>query len=169
MTNEARVTHTISVICDNEAGVLARIIGLFSGRGYNIDSLTVASVNDATDTSRVTVVTTGTSMVIEQIKAQLERLVPVHMVADLTTQGEFVARDHMLVKVVGTGQSRVEALRIAEAFRAHVVDMSPESFVFELTGRAEKLNAFVGLMKDLGLVEVARAGVLALARGPEGL
>lgn len=169
MSSEAKATHTISVICDNEAGVLARIIGLFSGRGYNIDSLTVAEVDDENDTSRVTVVTTGTSMVIEQIKAQLERLVPVHRVADLTVDGQFVARDHMLVKVAGVGQNRVEALRIAEAFRAHVVDSTPESFVFELTGRSEKLNAFVGLMRDLGLVETARAGVLALSRGPAGL
>lgn len=162
-------THTLSVVCDNEAGVLARVIGLFAGRGYNIDSVTVAEVDPSAEASRITIVTTGTPMVIDQIKAQLDRLVPVHKVADLTVEGSHVERDHMLVKVAGVGQERVESLRIAEAFRAHVVDSTSESFVFELTGRADKLNAFVDLMRPLGLVEVARAGVLALSRGPAGL
>ena len=161
--------HTISVVVDNESGVLARVIGLFSGRGYNIESLTVAAIEEKDQRSRITVVTTGTPMVIEQIKAQLDRLVPVHKVADLTIDGAFVSRDLALVKVSGTGEKRVEALRLAEAFRASVVDSTTTSFVFELTGSADKLNAFVELMGDLGLVEVARTGAVALSRGESGL
>lgn len=162
-------THTISVVVDDEAGVLARVIGLFSGRGYNIESLTVAPVDKTHDQSRITVVTSGTRMVIEQIKAQLERLVPVHKVADLTIDGTFIARDLALVKVTGEGERRVEALRTAEAFRASVVDSTRTSFIFELTGSASKLDAFVELMSELGLVEVARTGAVALSRGKTGL
>ena len=161
--------HPISVIVDNEAGVLARVIGLFSGRGYNIESLTVSTVDTSHETSRITIVTSGTRMVIEQIKAQLDRLVPVHKVADLTIEGDFVSRDLALVKVAGVGEKRVEALRLAEAFRAQVVDASRDSFVFELTGAANKLDAFVDLMSELGLVEVARTGAVALSRGQSGL
>ncbi|MFC3053388.1 acetolactate synthase small subunit [Kordiimonas pumila] len=161
--------HTISVIVDNEAGVLARVIGLFSGRGYNIESLTVAAVDNRDQRSRITIVTSGTKMVIEQIKAQLARLVPVHKVADLTIEGPHVSRDLALVKVVGTGEKRVEALRLADAFRASVVDSSLTSFVFELTGSTEKIDAFVELMAGLGLVEVARTGVVALSRGEKQL
>lgn len=162
-------THTISVIVDNEAGVLARVIGLFSGRGYNIESLTVAAVDQVNERSRITVVTSGTRMVIEQIKAQLDRLVPVHKVADLTIDGPLVSRDLALVKVTGEGEKRVEALRLADAFRARVVDSTRTSFVFELTGSRSKLDAFVDLMSELGLVEVARTGAVALSRGDEGL
>ncbi|RIK92510.1 MAG: acetolactate synthase small subunit [Proteobacteria bacterium] len=161
--------HTISVVVDNEAGVLARVIGLFSGRGYNIDSLTVASVSEDAKTSRITVVTSGTPMVIEQIKAQLDRLVPVHVVADLTLEGPSVERELALVKVAGVGEHRVEALRLADAFRAHVVDSTNSSFVFELTGKTTKIDAFLNLMRELGLVEVARTGIVALARGKTGL
>jgi len=161
--------HTISVIVDNEAGVLARVSGLFSGRGYNIESLTVAALDDGKMRSRVTLVTSGSRMVIEQIKAQLDRLVPVHKVADLTIEGDFVSRELALVKVVGTGEKRVEALRLAEAFRANVVDSTISSFVFELTGSSEKLSAFVELMGELGLVEVARTGAAALGRGDHAL
>ena len=156
---------TISVLVDNEAGVLARVIGLFSGRGYNIDSLTVAPVDAAGMQSRINVVTSGTEMVIEQIKAQLDRLVPVHRVSDLTREGPHVAREMALTKVIGTGESRVEALRIAETFRARVVDTTARSFVFELTGATDKLDAFIELMRDLGLAEVSRTGVAAIARG----
>jgi acetolactate synthase-1/3 small subunit len=156
---------TISVLVDNESGVLARVIGLFSGRGYNIDSLTVAPVEHDASLSRINVVTSGTEMVIEQIKAQLDRLVPVHRVADLTLEGPHVAREMALVKVVGTGDKRVEALRIADTFRARVVDTTTASFVFELTGATDKLDAFIELMRDLGLAEVSRTGVAALARG----
>jgi len=162
-------THTISVLVDNEAGVLARVIGLFSGRGYNIDSLTVAEVDDGAHTSRITVVTTGTPMVIEQIKAQLGRLVPVHRVVDLTVASDSVERELALIKVSGEGEARVEALRMSEAFRARVVDATPESFVFELTGRTEKIDAFIGLMRPLGLKEVSRTGVAAIARGAEAM
>jgi acetolactate synthase I/III small subunit len=158
-------TATISVLVDNESGVLARVIGLFSGRGYNIDSLTVAPVDSDGARSRINVVTSGTEMVIEQIKAQLDRLVPVHRVADLSREGPHVAREMALVKVVGGGQKRVEALSIADTFRARVVDTTVESFVFELTGATDKLDAFIELMRDLGLAEVSRTGVAALARG----
>ena len=157
---------TISVLVDNEAGVLARVIGLFSGRGYNIDSLTVAPVDDSGQRSRINIVTSGTQMVIEQIKAQLDRLVPVHRVADLTEQGPHIAREMALIKVIATtGDKRSEALRLADAFRARVVDATIESFVFEMTGSTEKLDAFVELMRPLGLAEVSRTGVAAIARG----
>ncbi len=157
--------HTLSIIVDNEAGVLARVIGLFSSRGYNIDSLTVAEVDDAQDVSRITVVTSGTPAVIEQILAQLERLVPVHSVVDLTAFGAHVERELALVKVAGTGDKRVEALRLAEVYRARVVDATTSSFVFEITGSMDKLTSFIDLMREIGLVEVARTGVVAIARG----
>jgi acetolactate synthase-1/3 small subunit len=170
MTTKDQInSHTISVLVDNEAGVLARVIGLFSGRGYNIDSLTVAEVDDGAHTSRITVVTTGTPMVIEQIKAQLGRLVPVHRVVDLTVETDSVERELALIKVSGKGDARVEALRMSEAFRARVVDATPDSFVFELTGRTEKIDAFIGLMRPLGLKEVSRTGVAAIARGAEAM
>ena len=157
---------TISVLVENESGVLARVIGLFSGRGYNIDSLTVAPVEDERGRSRINVVTSGTEMVIEQIKAQLDRLVPVHRVADLSREGAFIAREMALIKIVaGGGERRSEALRLADAFRARVVDATTESFVFEMTGSTEKLDAFVELMRPLGLAEVSRTGVAAIARG----
>jgi acetolactate synthase I/III small subunit len=156
---------TISVLVENEAGVLARVIGLFSGRGYNIDSLTVAPVDDGRNRSRINIVTSGTDMVIEQIKAQLDRLVPVHQVADLTQEGPHIAREMALIKVVGTGNARAEALRLSDAFRARVVDATTESFVFEMTGSTDKLDAFVELMRPLGLAEISRTGVAAIARG----
>ena len=157
--------HTLAVLVDNEPGVLARVIGLFSGRGYNIESLTVAETDHTGHRSRITVVTTGTPAVIEQIKAQLGRLVPVHEVHDLTVEGAAVERELGLFKVAGTGDKRVEALRLADIFRANVVDTTLESFVFEITGAPEKIDAFAELMRPLGLVEVARTGVAALARG----
>lgn len=161
--------HIIAALVDNEAGVLARVIGLFSGRGYNIESLTVAEINQSEALSRITIVTSGTPMVIEQIKAQLERLVSVHRVSDLTAEGAHVERELALTKVVGKGESRVESLRIADVFRARVVDSTSESFVFELTGSTEKLNAFIDLMKPLGLVDVSRTGIVAIIRGVEAL
>ncbi|MEE8516992.1 MAG: acetolactate synthase small subunit [Alphaproteobacteria bacterium] len=157
--------HTISVLVTNEAGVLARVIGLFSGRGYNIESLTVAEVDAAKSLSRITVVTTGTPMIIEQIKAQLNRLVPVYKVSDLTIEGPHVERELALVKVAATGNKRVESLRIADIFRARAVDSTDKSFVFELTGSTDKLKAFVKLMIPLGLVDISRTGVVAIARG----
>ena len=157
---------TISVLVDNEAGVLARVIGLFSGRGYNIDSLTVAPVDDSGQRSRINIVTSGTQMVIEQIKAQLDRLVPVHRVSDLTQQGPHLAREMALMKVIAAASDkRAEVLRLADAFRARVMDATVESFVFELTGTTEKLDAFLALMVPLGLAEVSRTGVAAMARG----
>ena len=158
--------HTIAILVDNEAGVLARVIGLFSGRGYNIESLTVAEVDPREQLSRITIVTSGTPMVIEQIKAQLRRLVPVHKVSDLTVEGPSVSRELALVKVSSTGEKRVESLRIADIFRARVVDSTNESFVFEIVGATEKLDAFINLMEPLGLVDVSRTGVAAIARGP---
>jgi len=161
--------HTIAVLVDNEAGVLARVIGLFSGRGYNIESLTVAETDAADAISRITIVTSGTPMVIEQIKAQLSRLVPIHRVIDLTTEGASVERELALVKVAGKGNKRVEALRIADIFRARAIDSTNESFVFEISGSTEKLNAFIDLMVPLGLVDVSRTGVVAIARGKSAL
>ncbi|MDM7256212.1 MAG: acetolactate synthase small subunit [Paracoccus sp. (in: a-proteobacteria)] len=157
--------HTLAVLVENEPGVLARVIGLFSGRGYNIDSLTVAEVDHTGHRSRITVVTRGTPAVIEQIKTQLGRIVPVHEVHDLTVEGASVERELGLFKVAGTGEKRVEALRIAEIFRANVVDSTLQSFVFEIIGQPEKLDAFADLMRPLGLSEMARTGVAALSRG----
>ena len=162
---ERQEQHTLAVLVDNEPGVLARVIGLFSGRGYNIESLTVAETDPEGRLSRITIVTSGTRQIIEQIKAQLARLVPVHKVRDLTAAGAHVEREMALVKVRGTGEHRVEALRIADIFRARVVDSTNESFVFEIVGQTSKLNAFVKLMQPLGLVDLARTGVAAIARG----
>jgi acetolactate synthase I/III small subunit len=161
--------HTIAAVVDNEPGVLARVIGLFSGRGYNIESLTVAEVDAEAGISRITVVTSGTPMVIEQIKAQLDRLVPVHSVHDLTENGPHVERELALIKVSGIGEKRIESLRLAEIFRARVIDTTIDSFIFEVTGSPEKLDAFVKLMVPLGLVELARTGVAAIARGAQPL
>jgi acetolactate synthase I/III small subunit len=160
---------TIAVLVENEAGILARVVGLFSGRGYNIESLTVAPVDAERRLSRITIVTSGTDMVIEQIKAQLDRLVPVHKVSDLTLEGPHLAREMMLIKVVGKGENRMEALRLADAFRARVVDATTESLVFEMTGAGDKLDAFIELMRPIGLAEVSRTGVVAIARGARSL
>ena len=162
---EVNERHTLAVLVENEPGVLARVIGLFSGRGYNIDSLTVAEVDHEGHRSRITIVTSGTPEVIVQIKAQLGRIVPVYEVHDLTVEGPSVERELGLYKVAGKGEKRVEALRIAEIFRASVVDSTLESFVFEITGAPEKLDAFADLMRPLGLSDMARTGVAALARG----
>ena len=159
------VTRTLSVLVDNEPGVLARVIGLFSGRGYNIDSLTVTETEHETHLSRFTIVTTGTSMVLSQIKSQLERLVNVHRVVDLTVLGEPLERELALIKVTGKGDKRIEALRMAEIFRAQVVDTSIEHFVFEVTGKPGKIETFIQLMTELGLVEVSRTGIAAIGRG----
>ena len=157
--------HTISVLVDNEAGVLARVIGLFSGRGYNIESLTVAEVDAHTHESRITVVTSGTPMVIEQIKAQLSRLVPVHKVNDLTLSGPSVERELALIKVIATGEKRVESLGFADIFKARAVDATNSSFVYEIIGSPEKIDAFIKLMEPLGLSEISRTGVAAISRG----
>jgi acetolactate synthase I/III small subunit len=162
---DTQETHTLAVVVDNESGVLARVIGLFSGRGYNIESLTVAEIDHTGHRSRITIVTTGTPQVIEQIKAQLGRMVPVHEVHDLTVEGPAVQRELALFKVAGIGEKRVEALRLADIFRANVVDSTLESFVFEITGTSDKIDAFAELMRPLGLREIARTGVAALARG----
>jgi acetolactate synthase-1/3 small subunit len=164
--NEGIVTHTLSVLVDNEPGVLARVIGLFSGRGYNIESLTVSETEHQHHLSLITIVTTGTPMVIEQIKNQLDRLVPVHHVVDMTLTGNSIERELAMVKVRGRGEHRVEALRLADAFRARVIDATTESFVFEITGKSDKIEQFIGLMLPLGLIEVARTGIAAIARGP---
>ena len=160
--------HVLAVMVDNEPGILAKITGLFTARGYNIDSLTVADISEDHAVSRITIVTNGPPQVIDQIEAQLERLVPVHKVTDLTTAGPHVERELALIKVAGTGDKRVEALRVAEIFRAHVVDTTTTSFVFELTGAPEKIDSFVALMRGLGLVEVGRSGVVGMLRGAEG-
>jgi len=168
-TAQKAETHTLSVLVDNEPGVLARVIGLFSGRGYNIESLTVSETEHRQHLSLITIVTTGTPMVIEQIKNQLDRLVPVHHVVDMTLAGDAIERELAMVKVKGKGDSRVEALRLADAFRARVIDATTESFVFEITGASDKIEQFIALMLPLGLVEVARTGIAAIMRGPEGM
>ena len=162
-------THALAVIVDNEPGVLARVIGLFSGRGYNIESLTVSETQHERHVSRITIVTSGTPAVIEQIKNQLGRMVPVHSVADLTVQGNSLTRELAMVKVSGTGEKRVEALRLADAFRARVIDAGTQSFIFEITGKSDKVEQFISLMVPLGLVEVARTGVAGITRGLEGM
>ncbi|WP_291737092.1 acetolactate synthase small subunit [Leisingera sp. F5] len=163
--SDVQETHTVAVLVENEPGVLARVIGLFSGRGYNIDSLTVAEVDHEGHLSRITIVTTGTPQVIEQIKAQLGRIVSVRDVHDLTVEGVAVERELAILKVAGEGEKRVEALRLADIFRANVVDSTLNSFVFEITGAPEKIDAFADLMRPLGLSEIARTGVAALLRG----
>jgi acetolactate synthase-1/3 small subunit len=162
-------THTLSILVDNEPGVLSRIAGLLSGRGYNIESLTVSETEHEKRLSRFTIVTTGTPMVLDQIKNQLERMVPVHRVIDLTVLGEPLERELALVKVSGTGEKRIEALRLAEIFRASVIDASTGHFVFEITGRSSKIEQFISIMKELGLVEISRTGIAAMARGAQGM
>jgi acetolactate synthase-1/3 small subunit len=169
LASQSVETRTLCVLVDNEPGVLARVIGLFSGRGYNIDSLTVSETEHEKHLSRITIVTRGTPMVIEQIKNQLDRLVPVHRVVDLTSAGPSLQRELAMVKVRGKGEQRMEALRLADAFRARVIDATTESFVFEITGASEKIESFINLMLPLGLVEVSRTGVAAISRGPEGM
>src|SRR3979490_1305708 len=168
-TAQKAESHTLSVLVDNEPGVLARVIGLFSGRGYNIESLTVSETEHERHLSRITIVTRGTPMVIEQIKSQLDRLVPVHRVIDMTVAGPHIERELAMVKVRGKGEHRMEALRLADAFRARVIDASTESFVFEITGASDKIESFVALMLPLGPVGVSRTGIVAIARGPEGM
>ncbi len=168
-SKEKPVTHTFSVVVDNEPGVLARIAGLFSGRGYNIESLTVSETEHEKHQSRFTIVTTGTPMVLAQIKNQLERLVNVHRVIDLTVLGEPLERELALVKVAGKGDKRIEALRMAEIFRANVIDASTEHFVFEITGRTSKIEQFISIMTELGLVEVSRTGIAAIGRGAKAM
>jgi acetolactate synthase-1/3 small subunit len=159
----------LSVLVANEPGVLARVIGLFSGRGYNIESLTVSETESQKHVSRITIVTTGTPMVITQIKHQLDRMIPVYQVVDMTLTGRSIERELAMVKVKGSGDQRIEAMRLAEVFRARVVDATNESFVFEITGATSKIDQFVNLMRPIGLVEVSRTGVAAISRGPEGM
>jgi acetolactate synthase-1/3 small subunit len=166
MKHEAEERHVLTVMVDNEAGILAKIAGLFTARGYNIDSLTVADITENHSTSRITIVTHGPPAVIDQIHAQLERLVPVHKVIDLTEAGPYVERELALIKVSGKGETRVEALRVADVFRAKVVDTSTSSFIFELTGTPDKIDSFIAIMRELGLVEVGRTGIVGMTRGP---
>ncbi|MBO9498499.1 MAG: acetolactate synthase small subunit [Novosphingobium sp.] len=166
---QAGERHVLTILVDNEAGILAKIAGLFTARGYNIDSLTVADISDNHAISRITIVTNGPPSVIDQIHAQLERLVPVHKVIDLSEAGPHVERELALIKVSGKGDNRVEALRLADVFRAKVVDTTTASFIFELTGPPDKIDSFIALMRELGLVEVGRTGVVGMLRGPEGL
>jgi acetolactate synthase-1/3 small subunit len=173
--HDPQETHTLAVLVDNEPGVLARVIGLFSGRGYNIESLTVSETQHAQHLSRITIVTTGTRTVLDQIKNQLDRLVSVHRVTDLTnlakerSQDKPLERELALVKVVGNGEKRIEALRLADAFKAEVVDATTEHFIFQLTGRTSKIEQFIAIMQPMGLVEVCRTGVAAMGRGAEGM
>ncbi len=163
------VIRTIAVLVDNEPGVLARVVGLFSGRGYNIESLTVTEIESTSRLSRITIVTSGTEQIIAQIKAQLARLIPVRKISDLSIEGPVVERELALVKVAGTGEKRVEALRVSDIFRARVVDSSHDHFLFEVTGKSEKLDSFVDLMRPLGLIDISRTGVVAISRGAKPL
>ena len=167
IAEETRERHTLAVIVDNEPGILARIAGLFTARGYNIESLTVTDISEDDAISRITIVTSASARVMEQIIAQLDRLVPVHKVSDLTALGPHVERELALVKVAGIGDHRIEAMRLAEVYRASVVDATIGSFVFEVTGGTEKIDTFVALMREVGLVEVARTGIVAISRGKE--
>jgi len=167
ITEETSERHVLSITVTNEAGILAKIAGLFTARGYNIESLTVADISENHEISRITIVTNGPPRIIDQIIAQLDRLVPVHKVADLTENGPFVERELALVKVAGEGEHRIEALRIADIFRAKVVDTTTTSFIFEITGPTDKINTFVGLMRELGLVEVGRTGIVGMVRGKD--
>lgn len=167
ITEEQAERHVLAVLVDNEAGILARIAGMFTARGYNIESLTVADISEDHAISRITIATHGPPHVIEQIIAQLDRLVPVHSVRDLTEAGPHVQRELALVKVAGKGEHRIEAMRLADIYRARVVDATTESFVFEITGAPDKIQTFVGLMREVGLVEVGRTGVVAIGRGPD--
>ncbi len=161
--------HTLSILVDNEPGVLARVIGLFSGRGYNIESLTVAETDDVNNLSRITIICSGTPLVIEQIKHQLDKLIPIHRVTDLTLECAHVERELALVKINSVGEKRIEALRTADVFRARVVDTTHESYVFEVTGSSEKVNAFIDLMRSLGMIDVSRTGVAAMSRGKKAI
>lgn len=165
IAEEQSERHVLSITVSNEAGILARIAGMFTARGYNIESLTVADITADHQVSRITIVTNGPPRVIDQIIAQLDRLIPVHKVADLTENGPFVERELALVKVAGTGENRIEALRLADIFRAKVVDTTTESFIFEITGPTEKIDTFVSLMREIGLVEVGRTGIVGMVRG----
>jgi len=167
--SDVKRRHTLAVLVDNEFGILSRVIGLFSGRGYNIESLTVAEVEQEKKLSRITIVTNGTEMVVEQIKKLLEKMIPVYKVHDLTVEGEHIERELLLIKVLGVDKERIEALRIADVFRARVVDSTPESFVFELTGESAKLDEFIELMRPVGLIEICRTGVAAISRGKQGI
>jgi acetolactate synthase-1/3 small subunit len=169
VVSDVKRRHTLAVIVDNEFGILSRVVGLFSGRGYNIESLTVAEVEQEKKLSRITIVTNGTEMVVEQIKKLLEKMVPVYKVHDLTVEGEHIERELLLIKVLGVDNERIEALRIADVFRARVVDSTSESFVFELTGESAKLDEFIELMKPVGLIEICRTGVSAMSRGKQGI
>ena len=164
---EAAQRHTLAIMVDNEPGILARIAGLFTARGYNIESLTVSDVTADKAVSRITIVTSASDHVMEQMLAQLDRLVPVHSVKDLTAIGPHVERELALVKVAGSGDHRIEALRLADVYRARVVDATTTSFVFEVTGGPEKIDTFIALMREVGLIEVARTGIVAMARGKD--
>lgn len=159
--------HVLTIMVDNEAGILAKIAGLFTARGYNIDSLTVADITENHSVSRITIVTNGPPAQIDQIHAQLERLVPVHKVVDLTEAGPYVQRELALIKVAGVGEKRVEAMRVADVFRAKAIDTTTSSFIFELTGAPDKIDSFIAIMRELGLVEVGRTGIVGMIRGAE--
>jgi len=159
--------HIIAVLVDNEFGALARIVSLFSGRGYNIESLTVSEVDTEKHLSRVTITTITSEHRLEQIKAHLEKLIPVHQVIDLTDKTNHIESELALIKVVCGGDDRGEALRIATIFKADAVDSTNNSFVFEVTGDADKIDSFIEVMKPLGLAEISRTGITAISRGNE--
>lgn len=171
LSHETEVENlaTFAILVDNEPGVLHRLVGLFAARGYNIESLTVAETDRRAHTSRVTIVTRGAPAVLAQIEAQLQKMVATRHVQDVTRDPNGIERELALVKVKSTGADRVEALRVADIFRAKVIDTTHESFVFELTGASNKIDKFIDLMRPLGLVELSRTGVLSLTRGADAM
>jgi acetolactate synthase-1/3 small subunit len=154
--------HVISVLVDNEPGVLSRISGLFSGRGFNIESLNVAETLDPT-MSRMTLVTYGNDQIIEQIMKQLNKLVNIIKVSDLTGS-DYVDREMALIKVNAEAASRAEVLRIVDIFRGQVVDVSPTSYTLEITGNDRKIQAVIDLLSPIGIIEIVRTGKVAIAR-----
>ncbi len=156
--------HIISVIVENKFGVLSRVAGLFSGRGFNIESLSVAPTLDPS-MSQMTIVTTGDDRIVEQIVKQLNKLIDVIKVVDLN-ESEFVARETALIKVHTKPEDRAEALRVADIFRANVIDSTPGTYTIEVTGDAKKIEAIINLLQPLGIKELVRTGRVALAREP---
>lgn len=159
--------HIISILLENEAGALSRVAGLFSARGYNIESLTVAPTEDAT-LSRMTLVTSGSEDVLDQITKQLNKLVDVVRLIDLT-EGTHIEREMLLIKVAAKGEGRDEVKRLTDIFRGRILDVSEATYTIELTGAGSKLDAFIHSLRPSGIVEVVRSGAIGIARGDRAL
>jgi len=160
--------HIISILMENEAGALSRVAGLFSARAYNIESLTVAPTEDDS-LSRMTIVTTGNEEIIEQILKQLNKLIDTVKVMDLSDNGPIIEREYMLIKVKAEGILREETKRLSDIFRANIIDVSSSSYIIEMAGNEDKLNAFIDSIGNEHIIEVVRSGALGIARGPKGI